>query len=140
MGKQSRRYQSRKNPLHLETFERRNLLSGIHPLLNPFSAHGGTSFNFATLPQTLDHGHAKEIPALGPTLKALLQIESVVIKGAAKQGLVSDFLGLLNDRPGHADKGEGKHSNDHDQPDKAPGGPDAPSSHGQDRSDKASHS
>jgi len=35
MGKQSRRYQSRKNPLHLESFERRNLLSGIHPLLSP---------------------------------------------------------------------------------------------------------
>src|SRR5437879_2562685 len=96
MAKQSRRYQSRKTPLHLETFERRNLLSGTHvhswlPLSAP--AIGPAKEEIALIPATLhqamDHDHGKHAPAIGPTLEALLQLDF-----SGKGGAVHDSKAL----------------------------------------------
>jgi hypothetical protein len=98
MGKQSRRYHSRKTPLHLETFERRNLLSGMNHLLSPWlSSPPSTLFMGPTNQGT---PFTNQTPAIGPTLEALVQLGASGKGGAVQDSTLDNLFVSLK----HLDK------------------------------------
>jgi hypothetical protein len=115
MRNQSRRHQPRKTPLYLETFERRNLPSGMDPLLSPslssllssaldvVRTNEWTPVAFTTLYQAFAQGdrtlqlgllNSPTGPTIGSTLRDLVQLKNAG----------SDQIGPLSDRQDRPDQ------------------------------------